>query len=212
MPRPLNINLQDRFGNLVVIALVGTARKGEKLWLCQCDCGNTCERVTSRLPLGGACGCRRGKNVKKVVHGMWRTPEFRAWMAMQDRCYRLTAPNHKYYEHVSVWDGWKGPSGFMAFYEHVGPRPSPKHSLDRYPNKFGNYEPGNVRWATLTEQNRNKRNNVLLTLNGKTATVSEWAEITGINKRTISYRKKRGLSDKQALTIPVDKGRKLSNG
>ncbi len=212
MPRKANINPQDRFGHLVVIALHGKARKGEKVWLCRCDCGNTCERVTSRLPLGGWCGCRRGKNVKKVVHGMWQTPEFKAWSAMLDRCYRVTGPAYKYYKHVEVWEGWKGPSGFMAFFAHIGPRPSPKHSVDRYPNKHGNYEPGNVRWATVKEQNRNKTNNVLLTLNGETHTIVEWSEITGINHRTISYRKKHGLSDEDALTFPVNKGRKFGYG
>src|SRR5262245_21492050 len=83
------------------------------------------------------------------------TPEYRAWANMKTRCY---APSYRGYHNyggrgIQVADEWRN---FEAFYAHVGPRPSAQHSIDRIDNG-GNYEPGNVRWATRNEQQGNKR-------------------------------------------------------
>jgi hypothetical protein len=91
---------------------------------------------------------------------MRNSPEYQAWVGMKSRCLN---PKREDFEHwggrgVQVHPEWI--PDFMAFYEHVGPRPSPKHSLDRIDNA-GHYEPGNVRWATVLEQHRNMRNTKL---------------------------------------------------
>lgn len=97
---------------------------------------------------------------------------------------------------------------FERFVADVGERPSPQHSLDRFPDNNGNYEPGNVRWATRTEQGRNKRNNRLLTLNGATRCIAEWVEITGIPRSAISLRiDKLGWTAERALTEPLRRTR-----
>jgi hypothetical protein len=87
-----------------------------------------------------------------------KSPEYRAWDNMIQRCYN---PNYirssNYMDRgITVYDGWR--HNFNEFYEYIGDRPTPKHSLDRI-NNDGDYEPGNVQWATVYEQNHNKRNN-----------------------------------------------------
>jgi hypothetical protein len=91
-------------------------------------------------------------------------------------------------------DAWR--ADFLAFYSDMGPRPSPKHSIDRIDND-GHYGPENCRWATKLEQNRNKRTNVGV---GPYRSISAAAESVGIRPRTLSARLKRGWSVERALT------------
>jgi hypothetical protein len=90
-----------------------------------------------------------------ATRGKW-APEFRPWLNMKTRCRYENRQDFKYYgaQGVTLYEPWK--TDFEAFRAHIGPRPSPKHSIDRI-DPYGNYEPGNVRWATTTEQNRNHR-------------------------------------------------------
>jgi len=79
---------------------------------------------------------------------------------MRKRCYDKNSEKFSNYggRGIIVWEEWKHPGGgFENFYRYVGPRPSKEHTIDRYPNKHGNYEPGNVRWATPQEQCDNRR-------------------------------------------------------
>lgn len=87
-------------------------------------------------------------------HGMHRTPEYDAWRGMRSRCYRESHREFKNYgaRGISVCAQWR--DSFQEFYNYIGPRPGIAYSLDRI-NADGNYEPGNVRWATRTDQNRN---------------------------------------------------------
>jgi hypothetical protein len=82
--------------------------------------------------------------------------EFRAWQGMINRCTNKKIEDYKDYgaKGIVICDRWR--HSFVAFLEDMGPSPSPTHSLDRYPNNKGNYEPGNVRWATKKEQSRNR--------------------------------------------------------
>jgi hypothetical protein len=119
---------------------------------------------------------------------MTRTPGVRAtdhplygvWSDMRNRCRN---PGHRYWADyggrgISVCPEWN--DSFWAFAEYMGPKPTPKHSIDRYPNNDGNYEPGNVRWASPQEQLSNKRTVGRYTWQGETMTVPEWAARVGL--------------------------------
>jgi hypothetical protein len=101
-------------------------------------------------------------------HGMTKSPEYQAWRNMIARCCDPGCPNFKRYggRGISVCKRWL--FSFSDFFKDVGPRPSPKHSLDRIDNA-GNYERGNVQWARRREQQQNLRTNVKLTHNGETS-------------------------------------------
>lgn len=127
------------------------------------------------------------------------SPEYRIWRGIKTRC--LNPSDHSYPGYggrgITICDRWR--DSFEDFLADVGRRPSPKHSIDRI-NNDGSYEPGNVRWATPTEQQLNKMNNAVLTLNGVTRCQSEWSALTGVSQVTISARLRRGWIVEQALT------------
>ena len=129
--------------------------------------------------------------------------EFRTWKSMKKRCSRKTS---KYYgaRGIAVCERWR--ESFRAFLEDVGPAPSETHSLDRFPDQNGHYEPGNVRWATPTEQARNRRDNPTLTVDGVTRTVVEWSEISGVPISTIIKRQHTGRSPEECLSIQQGPG------
>ncbi|MFI5113494.1 MAG: hypothetical protein ACHP7J_00015 [Terriglobales bacterium] len=118
------------------------------------------------------------------------------------RCTNVNSPDYPDYSGsgVKVCERWLVFENFLA---DMGPRPSPQHSLDRFPNQNGDYEPGNCRWATIKEQNRNRKSNRPLTLNGETKLIIEWSELLGMSKNTIRARLERGWSVERTLTTPV---------
>jgi hypothetical protein len=135
---------------------------------------------------------------------MHKSSEYGIWCSMKGRCLNPNAHKYNLYggNGVKIHPEWI--DSFDAFYRDVGPRPSPRHSLDRFPDKTGNYEPGNVRWATQKEQMRNTSVNRTLTHDGKTMCITEWAEHLGICVKTIQCRiDQYGWSVERALTAPV---------
>lgn len=125
-----------------------------------------------------------------------RRPEYMAWCSMRQRCYDKKNEQYKNYggRGIAVCHRWMK---FENFFADMGERPSPKHSLDRYPNNDGNYEPGNVRWATTLEQSLNKRTSTKY--NGKNVTVIE--RELGLSSGSVNVRLRQGWGIEKATTL-----------
>lgn len=129
----------------------------------------------------------------------------RIYSMMKQRCYNTTMPNFKYYggRGITVCEEWRNNS--QSFYDWaISNGYSENLTLDRIDNN-GNYEPSNCRWISMKEQGNHRSNNVILTLNGESHTVSEWSEIVGIKQYVIRNRIRRGWSVENALTRKVGK-------
>jgi len=119
--------------------------------------------------------------------------EYAVFSGMKSRCYNPNHPGYKNYgkRGIAVCNLWLGPGGFQHFMNHLGPRPSDRHSIDRYPNNDGNYEPGNVRWATQAQQMNNTRRTRMYILHG-TKTSRECADELGVSIQSVYYMVKKG--------------------
>lgn len=131
-----------------------------------------------------------------------RKPEFVAWSGIMERCGIYKGRNSYVDKGISVDPLWVGPLGFTMFYNHIGPKPEESRVLDRIDNA-GNYEPGNVRWATPSESNKNKSNANMLTLFGECKNLVDWASEVGIAYDTVKERIKRGWTVEKALLTRV---------
>lgn len=200
-----------RFGRLTALRRAENSPRGHVKWHCRCDCGNKSVVHATSLMSGKttSCGCFSRERVKEIStkHGFYKSPEYRIWSRIKDRC---NNPNSDCYDGyggrgITLDPSWEI---FENFYTAMGPRPSPNHSIDRIDNNKG-YSKENCRWATSKEQSRNKRSNRYLTLNGKTLLLVEWAEKLNCSPRAIQQRiDYYGWSVEKALTTPVKKYRK----
>jgi hypothetical protein len=139
---------------------------------------------------------------RRVKHGMSNSPEYRAWRRILTRCYYPRHDKYAWYggRGIVVCERWR--ESFKAFYEDMGPRPTPKHTIERKEND-GNYEPGNCRWATQHDQSRNTSRNINLTFRGRTQCVQDWASELGIGRATVQHRLDVGWTVERALTEEV---------
>jgi len=217
VPHPIHPRFVDLTGMLIhrwtVLAYAGRIDGKEPYWYCECACGTlgTVRGVNLRTNRSKSCGCltREILSQRATTHGMRHTPEYEAFARAKQRC---NDPNHDKYSYY----GGRGIefrfTSFEEFYAELGDRPTPQHSLDRYPNnKNGHYEKGNVRWATRVQQGRHKRNNHFLTLNGRTQLLVEWAEELNVAHTLILKRLKLGWSEEEALTTPLRSKKALPN-
>lgn len=191
----------QRFGRLTVIERVGTTKARNAIWLCKCDCGNETKVNGGNLTSNSikSCGCLRQEQLK--THGLSYSNLYPIWISMKDRCFN---PNNKEYHcyggrGISICDEWK--NNFENFYTWAkdnGYDENAKYgecTIDRI-DVNGNYEPSNCRWITMKEQQRNRRDNHLLTYDSETRCVSEWAEILGVNYGTFKSRIKNWTIEK----------------
>ena len=202
-----------RFGKLVVIKTAGKTKNGAYLWQCKCDCGNEIIANVGNLKNGHtkSCGCLRVDRCKTnfTKHGLEHTRLYGIWSDMRLRCYdEKNIAYHRYGGRgITICDEWK--NDVKAFYDWATAN-GYKDSLtiDRIDND-GNYCPENCRWATVKEQASNRRSNILVTHNGKTQTMKEWANEVGIPYKVVWARvQKLGWSAERALTDPVKKGKR----
>lgn len=212
MSRKSKLNPGTRVCRLTLLELVDAkARK----WLCRCDCG-TLKHVSATNLTGErtkSCGCYRSElssasastlaelnklnGQPSVTHGMRQSSEYVSWAHMLDRCLNPKSSNYAYYggRGIEVCDRWLK---FENFYEDMGPRPE-NTTLDREKNELG-YFKENCRWATKREQANNSRHNRLISYNGETLTVSQWAERLGTNPKTLFTRLYAGWPTEKILT------------
>ena len=123
-----------------------------------------------------------------ATHGMTDSAEFITWCSMKERCYNPNSSNFKHYggRGIIICEEWL--DDFVSFYSYVGDKPTEGHSIDRFPDNNGNYEPGNVRWATHEQQSNNRRCCKPILYNGKTLTASQWSRIVGLPDGVIRTR------------------------
>ena len=204
MGRRLSVKLGERYGRLLVVTREENSKRGQARWTCQCDCGNSCVSVSAYLAGGlkKSCGCMTKELRSKIrrTHGATGTPTHKSWTCMMHRCFRLGDKSYWNYGAIgiTVCERWRKFENFLA---DMGPRPAGK-SIDRFPNKEGNYEPSNCRWATSTEQNNNRKDNRFIEANGKRQTIGQWATETGVSKLTIVARLNRGWPQERCIDPP----------
>lgn len=175
------------------------------MWKCTCDCGQETTVWQYHLRRGKqkSCGCMRlaMSGSAQFIHGWSHHRISSVWRAMINRCHN--PKNRGFYLYggrgVAVCQRWR--ESLIAFIEDMGLPPTDKHTLDRIDND-GDYEPGNCRWATMATQNRNRRNNVMITYKGKTQCLTDWAHELGVSVDLIIARRRRGWSDERALREP----------
>lgn len=185
-------------------------RGGEARWVVQCGCKTaTTKEVRGSVLRDGrskSCGCLKTEGLveRSTKHGHCAggnfSPTWWSWSGMVARCTDPT--NDRYVEYggagIKVCDRWLGEDGFVNFLADMGERPDGT-TIDRHPNRKGNYEPANCRWGTDEEQANNKSNNTLLTHKGRTQTIAQWARELGIPQSTISWRHNNGRTDEECL-------------
>jgi hypothetical protein len=196
----------QRFGRLTAIRCTHPMRR--IMWLFRCDCGVECEKLLDSVRCGRttSCGCRHreGKTFKhREARRAVRSPEYTAWLGMISRCYRSSHPKFSDYGGRGIYVASQWRNSFTTFLDAVGRRPSPQHSLDRFPDNNGPYAPGNVRWATAQEQTRNRRNSRRVIFNGQEMTLVAAADLVGLKHWLVRERIKMGWSVDAALSIPV---------
>lgn len=172
----------QKIDRLTIVSEVGPIKR-DRGWLCRCECG------VEKVMLGGnlrsgklkSCGCWNEE--RKVTHGMSQShPLYQTWVLMHARCSSPSSDNYKNYggRGITVCERW---SDFALFVADMGERPKGT-TLDRERNEEG-YCPENCRWATKKTQNRNRRDNIRLTIDGKTQTLVEWAEEKGLSYKMV---------------------------
>jgi hypothetical protein len=196
-----------RFGRWVVQRRAGSVGR-RAAWLCLCDCGT--ERVlNSQILSEGAslsCGCLQKERVSAAAktHGESRSRLYKQWTSMKQRCGNPKDRQYALYggRGITVCAEWM--ASFEAFSAHVGHKPVGT-SLDRIDNSKG-YEPGNVRWATGSEQLANTRRAIQLTYRGETMCMRHWSARLGIAYMTLFQRIiHRGWTAERAFETPVNK-------
>lgn len=182
----------NRYGKLTVVKRVYKDGERKTHWLCKCDCGNETVVSSDNLKNGHtkSCGCLRVETskVSLTTHGLSKTRLYKIYKGMKERTMKEYNKKYKNYggRGIKICDEWL--NDFKTFYEWaISNGYEEGLTIDRI-DVNGNYEPSNCRWATIKEQQNNRRNNHNITYNGETHTMKQWAEKLGINYKTLERR------------------------
>ncbi len=192
----------QKFNRLTVIELIGTNEKHHCIWKCLCDCGNVTQVETAKLKNGDvkSCGCLLIEKIS--THGMCHSRPYSIWHNMISRCTNVSNKRYEDYggRGIKVCGKWLN---FEGFWEDMGQTYKKGLTIDRIDNDK-DYSKNNCKWSTPKEQSNNRRNNYLVTFNGETQTLKQWAERLNINYSTLRKRLIRGWSILRALSEGVD--------
>ena len=184
-------------------------------WKCVCICGKEFETNGCRLRSGRckSCGCYQKELAasKRKTHGMEGTRLYKIWRGIKDRCLNENCPAYKNYggRGISVCKDWE--HSFVEFYEWATTNGYKDDlTIDRI-DVDEDYCPNNCRWASIIQQNRNKRNNRFISYDNKTLPLCEWAEITSINASTLSGRIDRQWKEEDIFQNNIDKNKTNNN-
>jgi len=190
----------QRIGKFTCVSISkNTGDNHRILGVFKCDCGNLKEYPMGRMfnaKYRTHCGCVKPIIHPSTKHGMKYTKEYRTWAGIKDRCLNKKSKDYCRYggAGITICDEWA--KSFEAFYEHVGNAPAPSYSLDRIDTQKG-YEPFNVRWATCSEQQRNRRDSKIYFIKGEFfQTLTEAADHFGVTQHT-AWRWVHGANDKR---------------
>lgn len=199
----------ERFAHVTVIGFAGIKMVKppgtQRIWKCRCDCG---EEFTRAIPSSDkarnamTCGCARVESARKRFtkhrHTIEQKPLYTVWAGMKARCRDVSNSHYRFYggRGIVVCDRWLD---FHNFFCDMSEGYRPGVQLDRI-NVDGNYEPGNVRWATKEEQSINRRNSCWITINGDRKHINEWSKLSGLHPETIRRRFKTGVTGMDILS------------
>lgn len=167
------------FGRLTCIGFGGRVKRAS-IWWCKCECGNVVRVQGPNLSTGHtkSCGCI------VVKHRMSGTKEHRTYCAARSRCLNRNRESYAMYGGRGIEFRF---SSFQEFLDDVGPFPGDGYSIGRIDND-GHYEPGNVQWETVDQQQNNKSNSHFITHESRTMTIAQWARHLGVPYRRIYSR------------------------
>lgn len=197
-----------KYNHLAAVSFSHISNKGHQMWLCECDCEEHTKCIVRAAELLSghkvSCGCvyRLGNNTK---HGMHKSRLYNIYHKMISRCYTVENKDYKRYGGKGITvceEWWESFENFQIWAMNNGY--SEKLTIDRIDNLKG-YTPDNCRWATHKTQQNNRTNNHRLTYDGKTHTLSEWEDITGINQDALYARLKLGWGVEKTLTTPIQR-------
>ncbi len=182
-----------RYGRWLVESFYSESIPKHRMWNCICECGTRRVVNAKNLKAGKSksCGCLKSELIHKRLFkgGEERTgsSEYKSWCMMIQRCTSTTNQDYKHYggRGITVFEEWR--KSFDKFLEYMGKKPSREYSIERIDHN-GNYEPGNVTWIHKSKQPLNSRRNNMITWNGKTQCLSEWAKETGLDYHTLQSR------------------------
>ena len=192
----------QRFGMLTVIERAGNNSSGSALWRCICDCGNETIVRTAALHNGHTTSCGCYGKYKNLIHGQSHTRLYNIWKTMIQRCENPISKDYLKYggSGINVCIEWHD---FLVFQDWaLNNGYSEELTIDRINNDLG-YFPDNCRWVSMKEQQNNRRNNILYSMNGEAHTLAEWCDIYNISYCTVYNRiHYHGYDLKSALISP----------
>ena len=205
----------NKYGMLTVLKQVGFTKQNvhgsrSALWLCRCDCGNECIRPTNELTRkrNHSCGCLNEKNLenmrkKNITHGMTNTKLYRIYKGMKDRCYNPNCSNYNRYggRGIEICDEWLNDKT-LFFKWALDNGYEEGLSIERI-NVNGGYSPDNCCWIEISQQCDNKRQNIMIRINGEIHNATYWAKKYNVSPNRVRRGYKLGWSIEKIFNMPL---------